>query len=98
MLNVILHHVGMLWIICSKEEMKCETDKSNNPDWLNKGPWYNIDICSKFLGEMFEYFISHAGTDRYHLLCSIVAHDEKNLHMKMKKVVLGIVQYQSTGC
>ena len=45
-LNEILHHVGMSWIICSNEEIKYEIDKSNCPDWLNKGPWYNTDICS----------------------------------------------------
>ena len=27
---------------------------------------------------MFEYFISHAITDRYHLMCSIVSHDKKS--------------------
>ena len=46
-LNAILHHVGMTWMIFSKEEMKYEIDKSNHPDWLNKGPWYNTDICLK---------------------------------------------------
>ena len=44
-LNKILHHVGMSWIIFSNEEMKYEIDKINHPDWLNKGPWYNTDIC-----------------------------------------------------
>ena len=39
LLNAILHHVGMLWIICSNEEMKYEIDKINTQDWLNKGTW-----------------------------------------------------------
>ena len=26
---------------------------------------------------MFEYFITHARTDRYNLMCSLVAHDKK---------------------
>ena len=25
---------------------------------------------------MFEYFITHARTDRYNLMCSLVAHDK----------------------
>ena len=55
--------------------MKYEIDGSNHPDWLNKGPWYNTDICSKLHGKHFEDFISHARTDRYNLLCSIFTHD-----------------------
>ena len=43
-LNAILHHVGMLWIIFSNDEMKYEMDKINHPNWLNKGPWYKAGI------------------------------------------------------
>ena len=39
-LNTILHHVDMSQIIISNKEMNYETDKNNNQDWLNKGPWY----------------------------------------------------------
>ena len=68
-LNEIFHHVGMSWIICSNEKMKYEMDKSNHPDWLNKGPWYNTAICSRLHGSLFEDVIKYAGTDRYNLLC-----------------------------
>ena len=44
-LNAILRNVGMLWIIYSNKEILYEIDESNNPDWLNKVPWYNTDIC-----------------------------------------------------
>ena len=37
--------------------------KENNPDWLNKVPWYNTTICSKLHGTVFEDFISDI-TDR----------------------------------
>ena len=77
MLDAILYHVGMSWIIFSNEEMLYETDESNNTDWLNKSPWYNTDICSRFPGSLFEDFITHARTNKYNLLCSIVAHDKK---------------------
>ena len=76
-LNAILHHVGMSWIICSNNEMLYETEEKNHPDWLNKGPWYNTAICSKLHGKLFEDFIRHAITDIYHLMCSIIAHDKK---------------------
>ena len=74
-LNTILYHVGMLWIICYNKKMKYEIDESNHPDFLNKGPWYNIDICSKLHGRNFEDFIKYAGIDRYNLMCFVVAHD-----------------------
>ena len=49
--------------------------ESNHLDWLNKGPWYNRNICSKLHGSRFEDFITQAITDRYNLMCSLVAHD-----------------------
>ena len=76
-LNTILHHVGMPWILCSNKKIKYEMDKSNHPNCLNKGPWYNTSICSSLHGSLFDDFITHAITDRYNLLCSIVAHDKK---------------------
>ena len=76
-LNEILHHVVMSWIISSNKEMKYEIDENNHQDWLNKGPWYNIDICSGLHVSMFGYFITHARTYRYNIICSLVAHDKK---------------------
>ena len=64
-------------IICSIHAILYEIKENNNPGWLNKGQWYNTAICSKLHGKMFEYFIRHARTDRYHLMCSIIAHDKK---------------------
>ena len=40
-INEILYHVDMSWIICSNKELFYEIDESNHPNWLNKGPWYN---------------------------------------------------------
>ena len=70
--------------------MKYEIDEINNPNWFNKGPWYNTAIYSRFNGSLFQYFITHARTDRYNLLCSVVVHDKNNLLMKMIKAVLEI--------
>ena len=77
MLNEILHHVGMSCIIYSNEEMLYDLDKINHPNWLNKGPWYNTNIYSMLYGIMFEYFITHAITDRYNILCYLFEHDFK---------------------
>ena len=77
MLNALFHHVGMSWIIISNNEIKYEIDKNSHQDWLNKGSWYNTDICSSFHGSLFEYFITHARTDRYNIMYYLVAHDKK---------------------
>ena len=53
-------------------------DKSNHPDWLNKGPWYNTAICSRFHGSLFEDVITHARKDTYNILCSLFIYDFKN--------------------
>ena len=55
--------------------MLYEMDESNHPDWLNKGPWYNTAIWSRLHGSLSETFIAHAGTNRYNILCSLVAPD-----------------------
>ena len=44
-LNDILHHVGILWIISVNKEMRYEIDENIHQDWLNKVPWYNTSIC-----------------------------------------------------
>ena len=75
LLNAILHHVGMLWIICSNNEVFYEIEKNNYPDWLNKVPWYNTYICSKLHGKVFEGFIKNKRKGRYNLMCSIIAHN-----------------------
>ena len=72
----MMHHVGMSWIISSKQEMEYEMNtKINHLDWLNKGPWYNRNICSKLHRIRFEDFITQARTDRYNLMCYLVAND-----------------------
>ena len=62
-------------------------DKINHQDWLNKGPWYNTDICSRLHGSLFEYFITHAGTDRYNLMCYLFAHDKRYQFTKIMNTV-----------
>ena len=76
MLDKILHHVGMSWIISSNQEMEYEINTKNiHLDWSNKGPWYIKYICSELHGIKFEDFITQARTDGYNIMCSLVAHD-----------------------
>ena len=53
-LNVILHHVGLLCVIFSNKEIKYEIDEINHLDWLNKVPWYNIAIFSRLHGSFLK--------------------------------------------
>ena len=76
MLNEILNHVVMSWIITYNDEMKYEMDQNDHQYWLNKVHWYNTDICSRLHGSLFEYFITHARTDKYNLMCSLVEYDK----------------------
>ena len=64
-------------------------DENNHQVWLNKGPWYNISICSKLHGSKFEDFITQAGTDRYNIMCSLVAHDKLKLYYKDDESSIG---------
>ena len=61
----------------------------NNINWLNKGPWYNRNICSKLHGSRFEDFITQARTDRYDIMCSLVAHDRLQLDYKDDESSIG---------
>ena len=65
--------MGLSWIISSNKQMKYEI-KEKDHHWLNKGPWYNTNMCSKFNGTVLEYFIRNSITDRYNIICSITAH------------------------
>ena len=54
--------------------MKYEIDEINHPGWLNKVPWYNTAICSRLHGSLIEDSITHARTEIYNIMCSLVAH------------------------
>ena len=44
LLNKMLHHVGMIWIIENHEDLKYDMEIQNS-DWITGGPWYNTSIC-----------------------------------------------------
>ena len=49
-----------------------------NSDWLTGIPWYNISICKKIHGNIFEGFIINARTDRYNIMCYIDAYEREH--------------------
>ena len=74
--NAMFHHFGMLWIIENHEQLKYDMDIQNSY-WMTGGPWYNTSICKKLHGKLFEGFIIIARTDRYHIMCSIGAYENR---------------------
>ena len=41
--NVVFRHIGIYWIIKSKEELKFDIEHCR-PNWVINGPWYNINF------------------------------------------------------
>ena len=76
LLNTMLHHVGMSWIIETNQQLKYDIDK-HNLDWITGGPWYNTYICKKFDRTVFENCIRNARTDRCKLMCYIDVHEKQ---------------------
>ena len=73
----MLHSVGILWIIETNEQLQYDMDKHNS-EWITGGPWYNISICKKLHGNVFEGFIRNVITDRYNIMCSIDEHEKEH--------------------
>ena len=86
----MLHHVGMSWIMSSNQEMEYEINTTiNHLDLLNKGPWYNKNICSKLHGIKFGNFFTQARTDQYNIMCSLVTHDRLEPDYKYDESSIG---------
>ena len=54
-LNKLLYHVGMSWIIETHEKLKYEIEK-HKPDWITGAPWYNTSICKKYMRQSLKDF------------------------------------------
>ena len=78
--NKVLHYFGISWIINTNKHLEYDTEKYN-PDWVSGGPWYNIYICKKLYGKVFENFIRNVRTRRYNLMCSIDAHENQSIRI-----------------
>ena len=53
-MNSMLHHVGMSWMISSKKEMDYDNfTNTENVGLFETGPWHNKNICSKLYGTTF---------------------------------------------
>ena len=63
-----------MWCICKWYDR--DVQANTYQDWLDKCPWYKTFICLTSHGSTFEDFITQARTDRYNIMCSLVAHDK----------------------
>ena len=91
LLNKVLQHVGMSWIVEANKHLEYDMEKHNSY-WITGSPWHNTFICKKLHGKVFEAFIRNARTDRYNLVCSIDAHEEI-IHQKIM-VEAAVVVFQ----
>ena len=62
-LNTMLHHVVMVWIIETHKKLQYDMDKHNSEQTTDV-PWCNRSICKKLHGNVFEEFIRNARTNR----------------------------------
>ena len=76
-LNKMLHHVGMIWIIENHQDLKYDMELKKL-DWMIGGPWYKTSICMKLNGILFDGFIMNTRTDRYNIMCCIDAYEREN--------------------
>ena len=76
-LNTMLYHVGMIWIIENHGELKYDMDILNSY-WLTGDPWYNTSIFKKSHRKLFEGFIINARTDRYNIICYIAVYEREH--------------------
>ena len=49
LLNIVLHHVGMSWIIETHEQLQYDMEEQNS-EWMTVGQWYNTSTCKKLHG------------------------------------------------
>ena len=74
--NTMLHHVCVLQIIETHEQLQYAMDKHNS-EWMIGGTQYNTSICKKLHGNVFKGFIRNAITDRYNIMFYIDAHEKQ---------------------
>ena len=55
-LNKILHHVGMSWIIETNQHLEYDMDK-NNSNWMTGGPWYNTSTCKNYVKQCLKILL-----------------------------------------
>ena len=88
-LNKLLHHVGMSWIIEKNQQLEYEIDK-HDPDLITGGPQYNTFICKNFMEDCLKILLDMQ--DKTNIVSCVLSFHmiKNNLRMSLKKAVLEI--------
>ena len=78
---MVLQHDGLYWIIQSNQKLNFDFHL-HCISWVLNVPWYDIKICPRLHGSLFEDYVTTDRRDRYNLMCSIEAHkrDHKTIN------------------
>ena len=77
---MVLHHVGLYWIIRLNQEPNFYL-QLHCTSWVINIPCYNTTICSQLQGLLFEDYVKTTRRERYNLMCSIEAHERKHKYV-----------------
>ena len=91
-LNKILYHIGMSWIVEKNHESKYDIEK-HNLDWIIGGPWCNISIKFFLHGTVFESYMRNKRTDRYKPLCLLMHMRNRSHNLSMTVAVVVVMHY-----
>ena len=86
-LNTMLHHVGMLWIFETHDQLNYNMCKIN-PEWMTGGPWYYnyMEMCLSDLLEMKDL--------TYIISCVLLMHMKKSINnIVIMEAAVGVVHY-----
>ena len=77
---MVFKHVGLSWIIQSKQNLNFDF-QHNCTSWILNIPWYNTTICSRWHGLLFGDYVKTARHDQYNLMCSIEADEREKKYI-----------------
>ena len=80
-LNTMLYHVGMLWIIETHKQLKYDMDKHNS-DWMTGGPCYNTYICKNYMETCLKDLLEIKELTDI-ISCVLLMHMKKLIHQNM---------------
>ena len=88
----MVHHVGILWIIETHEQLKYDMDK-NNSDLMTGGPWYNTYICKNYMKTCLKNLLEMQELTDI-ISCVIFMHMKKLIHQNtMMEAAVVVIHY-----
>ena len=91
MLNTVLHHVGMLWIIEAEKHLEYDMDKDNS-DQMTGDPWYNTSICKNYMENCFNNSLDMQALIDI-ISCVLLMHTKKIHQNMMMEAAVVVIQY-----